>query len=230
MIVEPLENTLSTVTELVARVRIMTETDLTTLQDDTDLIALINEAYVEVWNSTTWPFAIVSETFTLADGESSKVLATSKVRWIDAVWITVEGQDYELSQRAAYPSDSSTAGGRPEWYWITPAGVMHFFPEANASYAVTVRVGTGPATLSGSSTPAFDEEFHPVLAYIAAAKLLKRQRDDTGLVAEYTMDADKYLEMMRTSYRGPVRRPFVIGDAVAQNVRLRFSNRYRWRV
>lgn len=55
-------------------------------------------------------------------------------------------------------------------------------------------------TLSGSASPTFDAQYHPVLAYRAAAKVLRFLSDDTPRADVYTQEAQLIIADMRKDY------------------------------
>lgn len=171
----------------------------TELAPDPRVTDLINESYRELAAAETWPWLYIDvPTVSVAVGQS-EVSLPIEFRLIEGVLfgskrlrnVTVTDLDLADIERTGDPfAYARLAGDR---LLIAPA------PDA----AGTLRVRgyrTVPRLVSAADVPLFDEEFHHVLAYAAAVRLLGEEGDDSGRVDQYAELTRGIADDMRSRY------------------------------
>lgn len=215
-----------TAAALIARVRELTEHDLTELLSDASVLSLLNEVYSEVWQAYAWPQSITATTAFQAPGGTVNLPADFRAMYsvkggvlnvpaggTPAATVTADGvpELYPLRQRTIDPDDWPDATGVATEF-VVDGSVIRFWPTTTQYTYVTLRYFGPPAQFATtSSTWAFHDEFAPVLAYGAAARLLAQEADDSGRVAAYQREYEALIQRMRVVYLNEVVRSFALG-------------------
>lgn len=188
-------------TELIARVRTITGIDMTTIRDDTNILAVINDVYHEFLDSELWPFLETSDTVdTVADTAEYTIPAT--VDRITAVTLELSDgpQPLELVplryiDRYVDAEDTD----EPTVYAISSGTQLTLAPTPDAVYTVQVRGVTSGDDILAAESPLFDARYHAGLAYGAAAVILNEE-GQYDRADRNAMRAASYLARMHDHY------------------------------
>jgi hypothetical protein len=185
--------------DLVDRTRSLSGIRLESIRSDEQIETLLNETYEEILGLHPWPFLRGDETVALAGG-SSDVTLPATFRYISAVL----ADDKRLKQTTLDELDElGLEEGEPVLYARVSDRVVRIWPTPPAAVAVKVRGQIEFDRLSGSSSqPEFASQFHAIVAYRAAARLLAEEGDDSGRGQAYQNDAAGYLKRMEEYYLG----------------------------
>jgi hypothetical protein len=77
---------------------------------------------------------------------------------------------------------------------------IRLWPPPRDAATVEVKGQTQYTLLNGSDQPVFAEQFHPVLAYRAATRMLVEEGDDSGRSESYQLEAGGYTQRMEKYY------------------------------
>lgn len=199
-----------TLEELRAMVREITDTGLAELVPDSQLDRLLGAVLAEVWHLEPWPFATKLASLVLAaDGT---VALPADARRVDTVRLTSAPDAPVLVRRHEEPADWFDAAGEPVEFYVEPTtGTLTCWPTGTGT--VRVRYTSAPAALTaGAQVPGLPAEFHRLLGYGAAARLLAEQGDEGGQEAAFQREYESGLSQMRTVLLAPVNRPLVMGS------------------
>lgn len=184
--------------QLRTRVRRLSGVRLTELLPDDDLDALLNEAYRELMGLRQWPFLRRELDLSAAQGDPQLSVATP-MRHIEGValsngrrlrQVTVHDLD-RLEDREDVPELYARRDERTLTLWPTPA----------EQTPVRVWAQESPVDMVATSdAPVFEEEFHPTLAYMAAARVLAEEGDDSGRAQMYADEATSFIRRMEDRY------------------------------
>ena len=184
--------------ELRTRVRRLSGVRLEELLPDTDLDALLNEAYRELMGLAQWPFLRAELSETLPAGTATLDVPTP-LRHIEGVTL---GNGRRLRQVTLHDLDTLVERQDvPELYARESERRLRFWPTPETAEQVLVRAQESPADLgSVSDEPVFEPEFHAALAYMAAARVLAEEGDDSGRAQMYADEASSFIERMKDRY------------------------------
>lgn len=178
------------------------DTELETSPDDLDL--LLNASERNLLGQRPWRFLESELAVTTVAGQATYTLtppAGSEVRRVRGVALTVGGTVRLLRPRPAFALDQrADADDRdePREYVLTPAGALTLVPTPDAAYSLTVRATLTSARMSADAdVPALPEDFHELLAYSAAARVLRRRRADGDVGRADDLDAFASAEVDR---------------------------------
>lgn len=169
---------------------------------DAMLNRMINESYNELAVSRDWDWLeanveVAVPAFTA--GKHTINLANGTRRVLEAYLVGDDGSVREMIQ-VPHLSDVT------EWdnnvkYDVTVNGVLTFAPEQEASNSVRVRYLTANVEMAvDSDTPAFLSQFHGILAYRAAVKVLSLAGADDARIAVYGAEYQSMFESMLALY------------------------------
>jgi hypothetical protein len=194
--------------ELRSRVRTLTNIYSTALLSDSQINDALNDVLLEVSGVYDWPFQTGTVTVSLSPGVATYALSAS-VREVLLVSSNEAAPLAARKLRAISVLDADSVAdtgeqGRPTHYTVVPATVgfdITFYPTPGETETLRVRYTTATALLSSdSSSPVFDAEFHPVLAYAAAARLLTERSAPKAKVQAMDGLAGQFVERMRRFY------------------------------
>jgi len=184
--------------DLVDRTRSLSGIRLQSIRSDEQIAELVNEAYEEIIGLHPWPFLRATETVAVGADQESLVLPTV-FRYISAV---IAGER-RLKQTTLDEIDElGPETGEPHFYARIDDRTIRLYPTTQEPLAVTVRGQLSFDRLSGSREPEFVAQFHPILAYRAANRVLAEEGDDSGRSQSYQSDAANYLKRMEEYYLG----------------------------
>jgi hypothetical protein len=184
--------------DLVDRTRSLSGIRLQSIRSDEQIEELINEAYEEVLGTHPWPFLRGSVTVAVESGQQDVELP-ELFRYLSGV---IAG-DLRLKQTTLDELDRlGPEDGEPQFYARLDDRTLRLYPAPQESVVLTVRGQLSFENLLGARQPLFAEQFHPVLAYRAANRLLAEEGDDSGRSDNYRADAAGYLKRMEEYYLG----------------------------
>ena len=184
--------------QLRTRVRRLSGVRLVELLPDSDLNELVNEAYRELMGLRQWPF--LRRELSLSATAGDPVLEVPvPMRHIEGValsngrrlrQVTVHDLD-RLTDREDVPEVYARRDERTLVLWPTPA----------QDVAARVWAQESPGDLGGdASSPVFESEFHPAIAYMVAARVLAEEGDDSGRAQMYAEEASALISRMEDRY------------------------------
>jgi hypothetical protein len=184
--------------DLVDRTRSLSGVRLPSIRSDEQIEALVNEAYEEILGLHPWPFLRGVESVAVESDQETFVVPTA-FRYISGV---IAG-DRRLKQTTLDELDElGPETGEPHFYAREDDRTIKLYPVPQEPVVVVVRGQVSFDRLSGSREPEFARQFHPILAYRAANRLLAEEGDDSGRSGAYQSDAAGYLKRMEEYYLG----------------------------
>lgn len=189
--------------ELRDRVRALTGIRLNTLRSDEAIDAVLNESYFEVLNLGNWPFLTNSTTVSVAAGATEFTSPTGYDEISSATYSTDLQSQVRLRQTTMDEIDflDQDEEGDPSLYARINETDFRIWPSPTVSVQVNLRGKTASSSLtSDSSEPVFGEQFHPMIAYRAASKILAEEGDDSGRSRSYQEEANVMFARMQRFY------------------------------
>lgn len=180
--------------------------------DPGEIDGLLNEAYHEVAGLYDWTWLRQDQTVAVVDGTTTYDL-TAPVVYAEQVRLSTGGtlepmSGYELD--AIHDEDRRPDGKPARYCWRDP-DTLEVYPTPDGAYTLTVRGIVTVTSLSAESDePIFAEEFHPALAYMAAASLTNAvDKEQSG---RHGARADAIVQRMWRRYQvDHDRTPMVMG-------------------
>ena len=207
------------------RTRALSGIRLQTLRSDEQVDAVVNEAYQEVIGLSQWPFLRVSQQIALPASTNS---FESPVGFSEVVSVSYTNDAEDTVRMTSTTVDEvdrlrEEEGVEPFLYARVTDKEFVVWPTPNANITLTIR---GKATVESltrdADTPVFDDQFHPMLAYRAASRMLAEEGDDSGRAEFYQQEANVFFARMQQFYtRAPDSSFFVMGGR-----RRRLANEY----
>lgn len=198
------------------RVRSLTGIRLQDIRSDEQIDTVINETYQEVVESTNWPFLRSETTVSVAGGteEFSTPAGYSEVNSVtysDSVGNFVRLNQTTLDEIDLIDQDEE---GDPVYYARINEDTFRLWPVPDSALTLTIRgKETVPALSADNSSPVFAEQFHPILGYRAASRILAEEGDDSGRSQFYQNEANNFYSRMLQFYtRSTDTRMFVMGS------------------
>ena len=187
--------------DLVARTRSLSGIRLESLRSDEQIEQVINESYQEILGLYPWPFLKGSQTISVA-AEATEFTIPVTFRYITGVVLDSGDHSERLKQTTLDMIDEWDADevGKTTYYARVDDRTVRLWPAPEAAATVTVRGQLEFPPLSSSVDPQFADQFHPVIAYRAAVRLLQEEGDDSGRSEAYQFDAASYLQRMEKFY------------------------------
>ena len=186
--------------ELADRARALSGIRLQSIRSDDQIEQVVNESYNEILGLQPWPFLRGSATVALAAGQPTFILPQS-FRTLTSVMLTMDGDAERLRQTTSDVLDEyEQERGEPAYYARETDRQIRIWPPPRLDATVDIKGQLQYDLLSGSRTPVFAEQFHPVLAYRAATRMLVEEGDDSGRAESYQLEAAGYLARMEKYY------------------------------
>ena len=185
------------------RVRALSGIRLQTLRSDEQIDAVINESYFEVLNLGSWPFLFDSETVSLSAGAREFETPTGYDEISSITYSTSINDQTRLRQTTMDELDfmEQEEEGDPLFYARIDETTFRVWPKPVSTLSLEIRGKESAATLvADSSIPVFGEQFHPMLAYRAASKILAEEGDDSGRSRSYQEEANVMFARMQRFY------------------------------
>lgn len=183
------------------RIRRLSGLRLESLLSTADLDAALNEAYRELVGAQAWPQFRFEETVAVDAGDRDVTLPLA-TREIEGVVLLGEDRarlaETTLAELERLDPDEE---GVPALYARLLPTLMRLYPRPDANVTVQVRGRRLPDPLVlVTDEPEFDEEFHPILAFLVAARLLGEEGDDSGRRESYLGEVGDMLQRMKGRY------------------------------
>ena len=187
--------------DLVARTRSLSGIRLESLRSDEQIEQVVNESYQEILGLYPWPFLKGSATLALA-AESTSFTVPVTFRYMTGVVMELGDTQRRLSQITLDQMDEWDADevGETLYYARVTDREIRVWPAPEAAATLTVRGQLEFDPLGQNDEPDFAEQFHPLIAYRAAVRLLQEEGDDSGRSESYQFDAASYLQRMEKFY------------------------------
>lgn len=183
-------------------VRDLTGVFSTDVVSDTLINMWINEAYNEVARDREWDWLEQSYTAAVpafAAGAHTINLSNGTRRVITAYLVNTNGSVEEMVNT---PTLDSVEDDSPKVYYdVNFSGVFRFAPEQTLDHTVRIRYSAANVNLAtNTDVPTFDAQFHTILAYRAAVKVLQFVSDDTPRSEYYLNEYAALLSGMYSLY------------------------------
>jgi hypothetical protein len=184
------------------RARALSGIRLQSLRSDEEVDVVINEAYQEVITLAQWPFLRISSQTNLTSGVDSFETPTGFSEVTGLSYTTDSGDAFRLQATTVDEIDRlDEDAGEPALYAKVTDKEFVVWPTPDSSLTLTIRGKQSVPNLSGDSdVPVFDEQFHPVLAYRAASRMLAEEGDDSGRADLYQNEANIFYARMQQFY------------------------------
>lgn len=187
--------------ELRDRARSLSGIRLQTLRSDEQVDAVINEAYQEVIGLVQWPFLRATEQVSVGQGD--KIFTTPSVltevnaaTYSDAIGNVVRLMPTSIDEIDRLREEE----GEPMYYARINDIEYILWPTPNKPYTISVRGKQKVENLTDGTSPIFDSQFHPMLAYRAASRMLAEEGDDSGRSEFYQSEANVFFLRMQQFY------------------------------
>jgi hypothetical protein len=207
------------------RSRALSGIRLQSLRSDEQVDIVMNEAYQEVIGLSQWPFLRASQQINVSAGinEFETPIGYSEITSIS--YSNDNGDSVRLQSTTVDEIDRLRDEEGPDPFLYARVTDREFvvWPTPTANITLTIRGKQTVTSLTADSdTPVFDEQFHPLLAYRAASRMLAEEGDDSGRAEFYQQEANVFFARMQQFYtRTPDASFFVMGGR-----RRRFANGY----
>jgi hypothetical protein len=187
--------------ELVARTRSLSGIRLESLRSDEQIEQVLNESYQEILGLYPWPFLKGSATVPVA-AEATQFTIPSTFRYISGIILQSGEHAQRLKQTTLDMIDEWDPAevGETQYYARIDDRTIRIWPAPEAGGTITVRGQLEFEPLRSNDSPEFAEQFHPVVAYRAAVRLLQEEGDDSGRSEAYQFDAASYFQRMEKFY------------------------------
>ncbi len=190
------------------RVRKLTGVVMETLLTTPQLDLIINEAYLHICNLAEWTFLHAEEALPMVAGQTVYALPGA-VKLPRSVDVTAPAADRTLLRPRPleafdrYPAREATAG--VPWGWAVRSDTeIEVFPPPVADVVLRVRGWKDVVPLAQTAdVPVFAEEYHPIVSYDAAARVLAEEGDDSGRSVRYRAEVVSFLLRMGDRYGLP---------------------------
>lgn len=185
------------------RVRALTGIRLDTIRSDEQIDAVINESYYEAMNLGSWPFLKVSTTVTVAAGAEEFTTPTGYDEISSLTYSTSQQDQTRLRQTTMDELDflDEDEEGDPAFYARIDETKIRIWPRPTSSITFSVRGKAAVSELSSDSDePVFGDQFHTMLAYRSASKILAEESDDSNRSNAYQEEANVIFARMQRFY------------------------------
>ena len=185
------------------RARALSGIRLQTLREDDQVDLVLNEAYQEVISMSQWPFLRGSQDFSVQSGQQVFELPVGFSEVTSVTYVDDLGNRTRLNQTTADEIDRLSADeeGDPFFYARVSDRSFELWPIPNKPLQFTVKGKLVVEPLRGDSdTPVFVEQFHPLIAYRAASRMLMEEGDDSGRAEMYQAEAANLFLRMQQFY------------------------------
>jgi hypothetical protein len=197
------------------RARALSGIRLQSLRSDEQVDVVINESYQEVINLSQWPFLRASQQVSLPSGENSFETPVGFSEVMSVSYTNDGGDTVRLQSTVVDEIDRLRDEDSAEPFLYARVNDKEFIvwptPNVNLTFTIRGKQTVTPLTRDGD-TPVFDDQFHPMLAYRAASRMLAEEGDDSGRAEFYQQEANVFFARMQQFYtRQPDSSFFVMG-------------------
>jgi hypothetical protein len=185
------------------RARALSGIRLQTIRSDEQVDEVINESYQEVVGLSQWPFLRSSEIVSVAKGVESFETPTGFSEVSSVTYQDELGNGMRLRQTTLDELDrlDADAEGEPSFYARINDRLFQLWPIPEKAIELTIRgkASVQPLRADGD-LPVFDDQFHVIVAYRAASKMLAEEGDDSGRAEMYQNEASLLYARMQQFY------------------------------
>lgn len=186
--------------ELSDRARALSGIRLQSVRSDEQVEQVVNESYQEILGLQPWPFLRGNATVSVAPDATSFTLPES-FRILTSVLLTMGSDTCRLKQTTVDVLDEyEQESGDTTFYARETDRQIRLWPPPRDAATIEVKGQVEFALLKGSDQPVFADQFHTVLAYRAATRMLVEEGDDSGRSESYQLEAGGYLQRMEKFY------------------------------
>lgn len=203
------------------RVRALSGIRLQDIRSDEQIDTVVNECYQEVIESTNWPFLRSEDTLTVSAGTEefntpSGYSEVNSVSYADQIGNNVRVAQTTLDEIDLIDQDEE---GDPVYYARVNEDTFRLWPVPAVTITLTIRgKEVVPELSADSDEPVFAEQFHPLISYRAASRILAEEGDDSGRSQFYQNEANNFFARMLQFYmRNNDTRMFVMGSQSRRN-------------
>jgi hypothetical protein len=185
------------------RARALSGIRLQSLRSDEQVDVVINEAYQEIIGLSQWPFLRASQQINLPSGTNDFETPNGYSEVTSISYTNNGGDSVRLQPTTIDEIDRLRDEDGPEPFLYARVTDREFvvWPNPTANITLTIRGKQTVTSLTGDSdSPVFDEQFHPMLAYRAASKMLAEEGDDSGRNELYQNEASLIFSRMQQFY------------------------------
>lgn len=184
------------------RARSLSGIRLESLRSDEQIDQVINESYQEVIELSQWPFLAASQAVTI-NSESEEF--SSPTAFSDIASVTYDSGSQKSVRMRQTTLDEleelDDQSGDPIYFARVSEFVFRVWPIPEQSISLNVRGKLLVDPLNKESdTPIFAEQFHSILSYRAAVKMLQEEGDDSGRSEFYQQEANNFYARMQQFY------------------------------
>jgi hypothetical protein len=184
------------------RARALSGIRLQSLRSDEQIDAVLNEAYQEIVSLHQWPFLRSSAQISISSGTDTFETPNGFSEITGVSYSLNSGDSFRLQPITIDELDRlNDESGEPVMYARITDKEFAIWPSPDASVTFTIRgkQSVGPLS-SDSSQPIFDSQFHPMLSYRAASRMLAEEGDDSGRAEFYQNEANVFFARMQQFY------------------------------
>jgi hypothetical protein len=185
------------------RARSLSGIRLQSLRSDDEIDDVLNESYQEIIGLSAWPFLRASETSSVAAGQDSFETPSGFSEVISVTYQDDLGNTERLRQTTIDEIDrlDADAEGEPSFYARLNDRAFQLWPVPEKPLVFSIRgKSTAPALRNDSDQPLFDEQFHVIVSYRTASKILAEEGDDSGRSELYQNEASLIFARMQQFY------------------------------
>ena len=197
------------------RARALSGIRLQTLRSDEQVDVVVNEAYQEIISLSQWPFLRSSQQVSLPSGTNSFETPVGFSEVMSISYTNDGGDTVRLQSTVVDEIDRLREEDSAEPFLYARVSDKEFliWPTPNVALTLTIRGKQTVESLTrDGDVPVFDDQFHPMLAYRAASRMLAEEGDDSGRAEFYQQEANVFFARMQQFYtRQPDSSFFVMG-------------------
>jgi hypothetical protein len=188
--------------DLTDRARSLSGIRLQSIRSDEQVEEAINEAYQEILGMHPWPF-LRGETTVALNAAAETVSLPTQFRFLTAVVASNGSEQHRLEAATLDEFDRlDTDEGKPELYARPDEDTIRVWRVPTENWTLTIRGQVQLPRITGSVEPVFADQYHPAVAYRAAARMLIEEGDDSGRSQAYQVEASEYVRRMEKHYLG----------------------------
>ena len=176
--------------DLIQRTRRLTGVEMDAIRTDDEIADVINEAYYTIGGLAPWTWRQTRETVTLQEGEREFALPDPIVHPLSLSVVEPDEWRGEIRERPAADLDRFPAFERDKrgvpFVWAQQVDEeVEVAPTPDQETVVQVRGLTEMDELGDGDEPIWSREWHDVVAYEAALRILIEEGDDSGRTDRY---------------------------------------------
>lgn len=183
------------------RARSLSGIRLQALREDEQVDLVVNEAYQEVVSMSQWPFLRDSQNVSVSAGQSTFTIPVGFSEVTSVTYTDDIGNSQRLNRTTLDEIDrlSTDEEGDPFFYGRVNDTTFEIWPVSTKPLTFTIKGKLVVENMrNDNDEPVFAEQFHPLLSYRAASRMLMEEGDDSGRAEMYQAEANNlYLRMQQ---------------------------------